>query len=172
MSSKRPGRPKKSVDEARLRSLLASGRSAAEIAADMGLGQRTIERRIAAIKGPTSPLPLKRPGKTEAVPPAPPSQGDIDDLPEDADAVPEGTDLETLDRWIKRAEDAGRRAAAEGNLAGIGAMGRLASTLYERKRKMAPPVVPDPNDDPELIKLAETARNKLREYIDQALGKR
>lgn len=88
-------------------------------------------------------------------------------LPETEDDIPDGTDIDTLDRWIQIAERNGRAAENEGNLQALAQMGRLSASLLEAKRKGAPPIVPDPNDSPDMVKLGADVAERLHKMIDQ-----
>ncbi len=101
---------------------------------------------------------------TAAVRAAPP----LPDSPED---IPEGTAEDTLDRWLLIAERNGRTAETEGNLQALAQMGRLSTSLLEAKRKSAPLPTVDPNDSPDMVKLAELAATKFEKMIDDAVTK-
>jgi hypothetical protein len=89
------------------------------------------------------------------------------ELPESPDAIPAGTDQETLIAWIGKAQELGRVAQAKGDLDGFGKMGRLSASLLEAKRKGAPIPKADPNDRPDLIAAKEAARKRLHKLIDE-----
>lgn len=90
-------------------------------------------------------------------------------LPRDSDEIPEGTDLDTLDRWILVAERLGNIAEAEGNLQAVANFGRLSASLIEAKRKGTPMPVQDPNEAPDMLEAKQRAREKLHALVDQAL---
>lgn len=90
-------------------------------------------------------------------------------LPETEDDIPEGTDIDTLDRWIQVAERNGRAAENEGNLQALAQMGRLSASLLEAKRKGAPPVIPDPNDSPDMVALGAEVEARLLKMVDLVL---
>lgn len=87
-------------------------------------------------------------------------------LPESPDEIPDGTDLDTLDRWLMIAERNGRAAEQEGNLQALAQMGRLSASLLDAKRKSAPLPVPDPNEHPDMIKLGAEVEERLHRMVD------
>jgi hypothetical protein len=46
-------------------------------------------------------------------------------------------------------------------------MGRLVTALSEAIRKATPPTPPDPNENPDMIVLAESVRKKLHDLLMQ-----
>lgn len=94
---------------------------------------------------------------------------DAPPLPPSADDVPDDADPTTIDRWIEMADKAGRQAEARGDLAGIGAMGRLLARLMSDKAKFAPPEEPDPNDNPDMKALGARVAEKMHELIDKVV---
>ncbi len=87
-------------------------------------------------------------------------------LPESPDDIPEGTDLDTLDRWLLVAERNGRAAENEGNLQALAQMGRLSASLLEAKRKGAPLPTPDPNEHPDMVRLGAEVAERLLKALD------
>lgn len=86
------------------------------------------------------------------------------------DAIPEGTDLAQIERWLERAEKMGKVAAKKGDLPGIGQMGRLTRMLLEAKIRATPPEKPDPSADPEMLKLAQQVETRLLKYVDDIVA--
>lgn len=92
------------------------------------------------------------------------------DLPATPDDIPAGTDVETLNRWLERAERGAAEAERDGNLSQIGNMGRLAKALIEARHKATPPAPPNPDDNPDMVALAAVAAEKFHKLIDLAAG--
>jgi hypothetical protein len=84
---------------------------------------------------------------------------------ESPDDIPEGTDMDTLDRWLQIAERNGRVANHEGNLPAVAQMGRLSTSLLEAKRKLAPIPTPDPNENPDMVKLGAEVEARFLKMI-------
>lgn len=134
-----------------------------------GASPATVGRRLRELRrGVTTPRAGSRAELRAAY--ASPEQTDSP-LPETPEAIPEGTALSQIERWLKRAEAMGKIAVEKGDLAGMGQMGRLTSALLEAKRKATPPDKDDPKDNPDMGAAAARARATLHKYIDQALGK-
>lgn len=163
--------PVKRVDDATIREMLSRGEPVERIAVAIGTSPRTAARHIARIKGAASPPSFAHDLSAAGGAPSDPS-GE----PEGADGLPatdediERADAGTLDRWLARAEAAGRTAAAQGNLPAIGQMGRLAVTLQEAKRKATPPAAPDPNDAPDMRLLGAQVAERLHKMVDLVVG--
>jgi hypothetical protein len=157
--------------EQRLITLMKAGRTAAQIADALaaegvkGLSRATVGRRMRELRGPTRLTP---PAASKA-PRAEPVEAP---LPSSPDAIPEGTDLEQIERWLETAERNARAAEADGNLAGLGAMGRLAKGLLEAKVKARPTPPPDPNQNPDMQKLGADVSVRFLKLIDEAAGTR
>lgn len=88
------------------------------------------------------------------------------ELPTSPDEIPAGATLAQLDGWIRQAEAAITTAESEGDLALMGQMLRVASSLAETRRKATPPARPDPNDSPDMVRLAAQAAERLHKMID------
>lgn len=154
------------LHEARLVALAGAGRTAEEIAAALaaegvtGLSRATVARRLLDLRGAQRVRgKASRPAPVEAPP-----------LPATPEDIPEGTDLETIERWLETAERMARKAEADGNLAGLGAMGRLAKGLLEAKRRATPPTPPDPNANPDMVALGAEVAKRLHKLVDDAAG--
>lgn len=162
-------------------SMIARGGTGKAIAAALkakgitDVSQRTIDRRIRDIRGSVAPPRVTVADSLRESYAAAVRDEESDDpkestsLPE-ADAIPEDVSIEQIEQWIDRADKMGRIAYAQGDLQGMGQMGRLTASLMEARRKARPPEVDDPKDNPDMMKLAHEARAKLHRYIDQALG--
>lgn len=174
--------------EERIRQGIARGRTAAEISRELsaagikGASRATIDRRMRELRGKSAPPRVPRarasaPPKVDAAPsPAPstppvPSPDEAPPLPSSVDDVPEEVDLTTLDRWIVMADNAGRVAEAMGDLAGIGAMGRLLARLLADKARFAPPKVEDPNDHPDMKMMGARCVERMHDLIDKVAPK-
>lgn len=161
--------------EERIKALIRRGGTAASIEKLLknegveGISVRTVGRRIREIRGdmkaerarkkkPTSPAPAAR--SKRSTPP----------LPTTPEAIPEGADLEMIDQWIQMAQRAAREAEVDGNLAGMGQMGRLTTALLEAKRRATPPDAPDPNDRPDMKALGEQVEARFMKMIDEIAG--
>lgn len=160
--------------EDQIRALMARGGTARSISETLtaagvkGASRATIGRRMVELR-------RGRPGFAAALaaaggapsepPPAPDSAGA---LPPTEDEV-RGADPATLASLLERARKAGAIAAAEGNLAGIGAMGRLELQIQVEMRKATPPAVPDPNEDVDMVRLGAEVAARLHKLVDQVL---
>lgn len=154
--------------ERRLVELARAGGTAEGIAASlraMGLtvSRSTVGARMAELKG-------KVKGGRRAMPRggAAKASGEEPPLPPSPDAIPEGADPGTIDRWIKRAEELAEIASNAGEVDGFVKMGRLSTALLEHKRKATPPPAPDPNESPDMVALAADVARRLHTMIDQA----
>ncbi|MCL2777730.1 MAG: hypothetical protein FWD73_06970 [Polyangiaceae bacterium] len=153
--------------EAKIRSGLERGQPAEAIAKELtaagvkGASRATIDRRMREMRGRTASPRLflgRRVAASDV--PSPP-------LPESPEDIPSDADPDTIGRWIALAEQKGQDAANRGDLAGFGAMGRLAATLLEHRRKAAPPPRVDPNERPDMIAAKERARADFHRLIDR-----
>lgn len=141
--------------------MMARGLSREDIAKELGCSPATAGRRMAAVKSgvPSAravlPPILSRP----APPPAPKADGP---LPA-AEDVTEETPLELIDRWLERAE---RMAVSSTEEAEVATATRLAATLLGMKLKHTPVDRPDPNDHPDFVEAAASARKKLHDRLD------
>ncbi len=163
--------PTKRVDDATIREMRSRGEPVERIAAAIGTSVRTAARHIARIEATASPPSFAQGLAAAGGAPSEPSgePGDADGLP-GADEDIAQADAGTLDRWLARAEAAGRKAATMGNLAAVGQMGRLAVTLQEAKRKATPPAAPDPNDDVDMVRLGADVAERLHKMVDLVVG--
>lgn len=143
----------------RIEALTRAGGTEASIAKALAaegakVSPSTVGRRKRALAGKAS--------KPKAVLAPPP-------LPSTPDEIPEGTDLDTLDRWLETATRMGKVAEVNGDLAALARAGRLATSLLEAKRKATPPARADPNDSPDMTKLAAQVRERLHKLVDQVV---
>lgn len=184
------------AQEAKLRALMARGgtvetNTAALRAIGVDISPATVARRMRELKGavnaeraermraraapPPAPIPnplkapplakagkrsAKKPKASEPPPPALP-------MPITPEGIPEATDPRTLDRWIETANRMGHQAESEGDLDNLAKMGRLVAALLEHRRKATPPEEPDPNEDPDMIAIAESVVKRLHDYVDK-----
>lgn len=164
--------------ERRLESMMAAGEPAERIAealCAMGVqvSRSTVDLRMRARRGAVQArIPVGPSFAAEVLaltPAADAPPGDEKGLPASPEDI-EGADVGTLDRWLARAEEAGRKAVEAGNLAAIGAMGRLAVTLQEAKRKAEPPPVQDPNESPDMVRLGKEVAERLHRMVDLVVG--
>lgn len=158
--------PRKKPDaDAVIRAMVARGATARQIAAATGIKPRTAARRkeeaLAAAKPARAASAKRRPPAAPVEPVDPP-------LPPSPEAIPDGADPGTIDRWIKRAEELAEIASNAGEVDGFVKMGRLSTALLEHKRKATPPTLPDPNDNPDMVALGAEVAARLSAMIDQA----
>lgn len=83
------------------------------------------------------------------------------------DNIPDGADSATIDQIAEMAQRMAAVAEAEGDLSALGAAGRLLIAAQEAKRKAKPPERADPNDNPDMKKLAADVAARLHRMIDQ-----
>lgn len=153
--------------ESRIVALMRAGGTADSITAQLGAegvqaSRATIARRMQELRGTVQAARAEKAREAAAT-----SKGDERPLPASPDAIPEGTDLETLDRWLKTAERMGELAESDGDLSALAAAGRLSASLLEAKRKATPPRAPDPNENPDLRKLGAEVAARLHKMIEQ-----
>ncbi len=130
-----------------------------------GVSERTVGRRLRELRGARQAGRVKRKSVAETS-----TAVEIPPLPASPEAIPEGANLETLQRWLGMADQGGQQALARSDLATMGAMGRLVASLCEAIRKGTPAETPDPNDQPDMIAAAARARELLHHAVDKALG--
>lgn len=150
--------------ESRIVALMRAGGTADSITSQLGAegvgaSRATIARRMQELRGQVKAARAERMAAPVVV--------EDETLPGSPDAIPEGTDLATLDRWLQTAERMGEAAEADGDLQALAAAGRLSASLLEAKRKATPPSRPDPNENPDLIKLGKQVAERLHKMIDQ-----
>lgn len=180
------------AQEAEFRRLARSGISAAEISARLqragvpGASTSSIDRRVRAMMGTrrahgksaaqvakaTGKRARVAPGPAAAPVPAPvssrPAAADLADIPDDPEVLASATPHE-LDMWIARANATYERALEAENLAvQVTSIGK-AKELLDAKRKATPPVVPDPNEHPDMVALAAKCKAELLKLIDPTL---
>lgn len=152
-----PSASRSSVD-AKRRALIGSQRASAK-------ATRPASRPKAGGKSkPATPVRLvPTPDKV-----APPSASDLDelaDIPDDPSQL-DGATPHELDMWIARANATYERALSAENLSvQVASIGK-AKELLDAKRRSTPPTPPDPNDQPDMIRLAEEIPARLLKAID------
>jgi hypothetical protein len=92
-------------------------------------------------------------------------------VPSDAGELAEFESADSVDKLLKKIEKAIIVAESDGNVAAMGTLGRLSVSLLDHKRKTAPIPKQDPNESPDMVAAATSAREKLHKYLSQALGK-
>lgn len=182
--------PRKPMDlgprtEKKIASLMKRGGTAESIekalraAGIKGVSRATIGRRMRELRGSVAAPRVSADAarrahyaspEQSAEPPAPDSQSE-EDMPTTPEAIPEGAHIAQIDRWLKRAEVMGQKAAELGDVAAIGQMGRLSKSLLEARQKAEPLDKNDPKEQPDWLAAAARARVLLHRYIDKALGK-
>lgn len=161
--------------ELRIKALLARGGTTESISQTLtrdgvrGASPSTIQRRVRELRTGTTPGSSGRlPASSAAdahVPVVP-----VEELPGAPEEIPEGTDIDTFDRWIATAEKLAKQAEADKNFVELGKAGRLVVMLLDAKRKATPPQAPDPNENPDLKALAEDVAKRLHNLVDQVTG--
>jgi hypothetical protein len=158
-----------SADEAEIATRSARSESVRTIESALAgrVSRATIDRRVRELKAGTPQKRSRRPGGIPAAPPTPkPDSVDAEDIPVNP---PDGTPLETIDRWLARVELAATQAEKTGNLQAISSLSMRAASLTEARRKAMPLPKPDPNDDPDMIEMGALAEKRLFQLIDDAL---
>lgn len=128
---------------------------------DKGMGQAEIAKIVGVSVGKVNGIAKQA---RAAPPPAPPAEAS-GDVPE---AIPEGVDESTVDKWIRRVEQAAETAQAKGDHASMASLMTKLVALFEHRRKAAPPPPPDPNANPDFIEAARRARERLHHLITTA----
>lgn len=145
--------------EEQIRALMQRGGTAETISAALRASgvkasRTTIGRRMAELKG-------KAPSKTSAAaPPAPETAA-----PPTSDEIL-GADPADLPALLERTRAAGREATRAGNLAAVGAMGRLELQIHSEMRKAAPTPIQNPNDDVDMQALGAEVAERFHKLID------
>lgn len=130
---------------------MTGGRTAEELAAELGVSPTTARRRRREAR--QGELQKRR---TAAA---------VEDIPESSDDIPSGTTLEKLNYWLAIVERRAKQAENQGDFDTLVKMSRLAAVFLEAVRKATPPKVSDPNDDPDLIVLAGKVRERWHTLI-------
>ena len=154
-----------SAREAEIKARAQRGESLETIASALGgdVSRSTIDRRLREAKATTPPK--RRP--VPLAPPTPkPDHIESDALP---DAVPEGTPLADIERWMRRIEVAADKAEADGNLAAFSSLMMRLRAFEDARRRATPLPKPDPNDDPDMVAMGEQAEKRFFQLIDAAL---
>lgn len=79
------------------------------------------------------------------------------------------TDIAALDRWIAETEELAKQAKLDKNLAAFASLQRVLKGAVESRRKMRPPAAPNPDDNPDMMRLGKLAADRLHKLIDDAL---
>lgn len=157
----------------KIKAARSRGRTAKQIADELGVSESTVARFVRTLPGTSSPVTAGASLRAEYARAV--AEGE-DEEPESElpgeDEIPEHVDLRQIDGWLQRAEKLGKIAFAKGDVESLGKMGRLAKALLEAKRRATPPEKEDPKDNPDRAKFAKESVAKLHRYIDQALGVR
>lgn len=147
----------------RIKELLTASRTLDDITETLAregktLGRTTVARRIRELRGVVKKKPVAVEVAVAEVP-----------LPQSVEDIPEDTPLAVYDEWIKVATRFRDVAVANGNLEGIGKMGRLVTTLMESRRKAVPPEAPNPDDQPDMVHLGAQVALRLRQKIERII---
>ena len=142
----------------------ARGESPETIAAALGVPEqaRTIRRRVDELRGKapavSQAFPPVVPGRVSA--PTPPGQPPTlaDEVPEEP---PADTPIEKVDYWLKVCEDSLVQAREAKNLPAIGSLAQKAASLMALRHRFMPPPRSDPNEDPDLVAVAQKGRERL-----------
>jgi hypothetical protein len=137
------------VVDAEIAARMARGEPAETIAAAIGQKNktRTIRRRIAKLKG-NAPKPTSTQAKT--IDPA--------TIP---DEIPDNTPLEEIDVWLASLKQGRLAAEADKNWTALSSLSNKFSALMGLRQKYVPIPKPDPNLNPDLIKAAAEAEERL-----------
>ncbi len=151
--------------EARIVDGMRRGETATRIAATIGgsVSASTVGRRMKEIRGP---LAAPRVTTKQLASATTSAQKAVEDVPED---VPENTPLDQLAAWIDQVTEAIDKVApgaVDENLPLFGQLIARAATLSETRRKATPPAKPDPNDNPDMRRLAADVLKRLHTMID------
>lgn len=167
-SKKNPGRPKRKLsarDQKRLEQLAKAGRTAEEIAAELGgtVSRATIGRRVRDLLGARRSRNASAAAPKDARrPKAEPAQ--LKTAPPEIDLEPSDFNFADLDRELDKAADEARDA---GNLATYASLSKLRLTAKALEARLNPPPPPDPNEGPDMVAAAEACRTKLHDLIDR-----
>lgn len=133
---------------------LQRGERVEDIATKLNVSPETIGRVRRKAFGPQRAV-----GKRKAEPPSSPQLEEIE-----ADSLPDtltDADIEQFERIAKRLANNTENPAFTAR--GVD----LWLKIQEHKRRNAPPPKADPNEDPDMIRLAKLARERLHLYIDK-----
>lgn len=151
--------------EARIAVMMARGDNAEAIAKSVGASQRTVERRMTELRGAVATAradsrSARRPPQRAVprLPLAPPTAGgDADDVDV---AIPDGSTVEEIDRWLRVAEEEAKLAAGDEDPDNHIKWVRIVTSLIEAKRKAKPIPKVDPNDRPDMVEAAARVRKR------------
>lgn len=169
------GRKPKGLDaaaESRIGELAAQGLGAPEIASRLGVSERTVSRRVAALRGPLKP----RQGSPVPTPPAPPpSEPEGDDEALLGDDAPDRT---LTDEELEQAALGGvseldqliKTIATDYKNAETGPLKQRIAGDYlkalDLRRKMTPPEPIDLNEQPDFVRLGKQVAERLHKMVD------
>jgi hypothetical protein len=167
--------------ERKLGLLVRKGLTAGEIAAQLtadgvpGASVATVGRRMRELRGVVRATKQAKAAPEPETPAAPvvvePVARVLADVPEDADEL-DAAPMAQIDLWLERIDGAWATAEQAENLAAQASLAARATALLEAKRKGSPPPVQDPNDAPDLIDAAKTAREKIMRKLEQAIERK
>lgn len=164
--------------ERKLGGLVRKGLTAAEIAAQLtadgvpGASVATVGRRMRELRGVVRATKQAKAAPVAEAPAAvEPVARVLADVPEDADEL-DAAPMAQIDLWLERIDGAWAAAERDSNLAAQASLAARATALLEAKRKGSPPPVQDPNDAPDLIDAAKTAREKIMRKLEQAIERK
>ncbi len=133
--------------------------------ASRGLGQGEIAKIVGVGIGTVNNYLKTKVTSLPETPPAVPLTGEAEDTP---DEIPEGVDVGTVDKWIRKIERAAETAEQAREFNAMSSLMTKLTALLEHKRKAAPPAPPDPNQNPDFVEAARRARERLHKLIDTA----
>lgn len=119
------------------------------------LGDAPLARAVTAEPAPTPSAPAVAPDATAIA----------------SSEVAEGADLETVDRWIEITQSAASAAQARGDFREMSSLLLRLTGLLEHKRKVQPPLAPDPNSNPDFVAAAKTVRERWHKLLEGLAGK-
>lgn len=172
------------LDEDRLLALMGQGWTAQAIADDLNsrggkVSRATVDNRMRERRGhvATSRAKGPPPKKSKADPGSDSKRATrkraaaVEDVPTEADleeAEKKGPAAvaDTLERIIRL----GREAEASRNLPIVGRLLALELQARESLRKHTPPERPDPNETPDMIRIAASTKTRLFQMVDMVLG--
>lgn len=158
--------------DTKVEALMRRGGTAESIAAALSAGgvdvsSRTVGRRMRELRGPVAaPRAFAAPQRRAATA----ARDVVEDVPEE---IPETTPLGQIDAWlalVTEAIDKVAPGAIEENLPLFGQLIARAAALSETRRKQTPPTKADPNDHPDMIRLATEATERWREMVALVVG--
>jgi hypothetical protein len=83
--------------------------------------------------------------------------------------IPDDADMATLEALQAKWQAMSEKAEAAGNLSGFIALQRLLRDVVTQKRKIRPPPVEKPEDNPDFVAAGQRAAERLHRLVDEAL---